>query len=287
MPLTFALLGLAVIAVWGGAASSARWREWPWRLFLLASALAALHEGSMDGRGLPIAVALWAAAELHQRSAARRSRLAWAAVALLIAAALATHRVPGFAPHLVADGMRLSPASAEMSLKAHFDKAFAGVLLLACFCAHARNLPDWRRALGIGALAGAATALVVIGLAIAAGAVRYDPKLPSITLQWMAINLLLTCVFEEALFRGVIQDRLSRMVANRLRWKWLPLLAASVLFGLAHAAGGPVLIVVSTMAGVGYGLAYAMSGRVEAAIVAHFTLNSLHFFCFTYPYAVR
>jgi uncharacterized protein len=287
MPLTFALLGLAAIAVWGGSASSAEWREWPWRLFLLASALAAFHEDFMDSRGIPVAVALWAAAELYQRSAGRRSRLAWGAVALLIAAALATHRVPGFAPHLAAEGMRLSPASAEMTLKAHFDKAFAGVLLLACFCAHARNLSDWRRALGIGVIAGAATALVVIGLAIAAGAVRYDLKLPSITLQWMAINLLLTCVFEEALFRGVIQDRLSRMVANRLRWKWLPLLAASVLFGLAHAAGGPVLIVVSTMAGVGYGLAYSMSLRVEAAIVAHFTLNSLHFLCFTYPYAVR
>ena len=80
---------------------------------------------------------------------------------------------------------------------------------------------------------------------------------------------------------------MSRIVANRLRWKWLPLLAASVLFGLAHAAGGPVLIVVATMAGAGYGLAYAISGRVEAAIVAHVTLNSLHFLFFTYPYAVR
>jgi uncharacterized protein len=287
MPLTFALLGLAAIAVWGGAASSARWREWPWRLLLLASALAAVHEGFMDQRGLPVAVALWGAAELYQHSAGRRSRLAWGVVALLIAAALATHRVPGFAPHLVADGMRLSPASAEMSLKAHFDKAFAGVLLLACFCAHARNLSDWRRALGIGLIAGAATALVVIGLALAAGAVRYDPNLPSITLQWMAINLVLTCVFEEALFRGIVQDRLSRIVANRLSFKWLPLLAASVLFGFAHGAGGPVLIVVATMAGVGYGLACAISGRVEAAIVAHFTLNSLHFLFFTYPYAVR
>ena len=103
----------------------------------------------------------------------------------------------------------------------------------------------------------------------------------------MAINLLLTCVFEEALFRGVIQDRLARMVADRPRWTWLPLSTASLLFGLAHAGGGPVLIVVASIAGVGYGLAYAITGRIEAAIVAHFTLNSIHFLGFTYPYAVR
>lgn len=287
MPLTFALIGLAAFAVWGAAASSMHWRLWPWRLLLLASALAALSEGFMDWRGVPVAFALWGAGELYQHSADRRYRLAWGTAALVLGAALATHRVPGFAPYLVAESVRVSPASAEMSLKAQFDKAFAGVVLLACFCARARSLAEWRRAISVGLLAGTAAALVVIGLAIAAGALRYDPKLPSITPAWMAANLVLTCIFEEALFRGVIQHRLARFVADRRRWAWLPLFVASLLFGLAHAAGGPVLIIVATMAGVGYGLAYALTGRVEAAIVAHFTLNSLHFLGFTYPYAVR
>ncbi len=273
-PLTFALLGLAAIAVWGAAASSGRWRGWPWRLLLLASCLRALAEGFMDWRALPVAVGLWVTAELYHRASDRRRRWAWGGAALLLAATLATHRLPGFAPFLVAEGLHLSPASAEMSLKAHFDKAFAGVLLLACFCAHARDLADWRRALDVG-------------LTVAAGAVRFDPKLPAITAAWMAANLLLTCVFEEALFRGVIQDRLARLVKDRRRLTWLPLVAASLLFGFAHAGGGPVLIVVAMIAGVGYGVAYAITGRVEAAIVAHFTLNSIHFLGFTYPYAVR
>lgn len=287
MPLTFALLGLAAIAAWGAAMTSPRWGEWPWRLLLLASGVAALREGFLDWRGVPVAVALWVAAHLYQRLHQRGVRLAWGAAALLLAGALATHRLPGFAPHVVAESIRLSAASAEMSLKAHYDKAFAGVLLLACFCARGRPGPDWLRATGIGLLVGAATAAVVVGLAVAAGAVRYDPKLPSITPTWMAINLVLTCLFEEALFRGVIQHRLARMVADSPRLTWLPLAAASVLFGLAHAGGGPVLIVVASIAGVGYGLAYAMTGQIEAAIVAHFTLNSIHFLGFTYPYAVR
>jgi hypothetical protein len=287
MPLTFVLLGFAALAVWGTAASSACWREWPWRLFLFGSAVAALLEGLIFWRGAFVASALWAAVELYQRVTERRWRLAWGGVALLVAAALATHRVPGFASYIVAEGIQVGPSSAAMTLKANFDKAFAGVLLLAGFCSRARNAVEWGRAIGVGFLAGAATAVVVVGLAVATGAVRYEPKLPAIAIAWMAANLVLTCIFEEALFRGVIQDRLTRLVADRRRLAWLPLLLASVLFGLAHAAGGPVLIVVAAIAGVGYGLAYATTGRVEAAIVAHFTLNSIHFLGFTYPYAVR
>jgi membrane protease YdiL (CAAX protease family) len=287
MPLTFALLGLTAIAAWGAAAGSARWREWPWRIFLLASSLAALGEGFMDWRGFLVALALWGTVELYQRVDHRRWRVGCGIAALLLAAALATHRVPGFAPNVVAEALRVGPASAEMALKAHFDKAFAGLLLIAAFCVRARTLAEWRRAVGVGLLIGTATALVVIGLAVAAGALRYEPKWPAITPAWMATNLVLTCIFEEALFRGVVQHRLARFVAGRRRWAWLPLLAASLLFGLAHAGGGPVLIVVAAIAGVGYGLAFAMTGRVEAAIVAHFTLNSLHFLGFTYPYAVR
>lgn len=288
MPLTFALLGLAAFAVWGAAAAApAGWRAWLWRVPLLAAALAALGEGFLDWRGAPVVVGLWASAELYHGAVDRRWRLAWGFAALLLAAALATHRLPGFAPYLVAENLRLSSASAEMSLKANFDKPFAGILLLACFCVPARRLAEWRSAVGTGLLIGAATAGLVIGLAVAAGAVRYDPKLPAITLAWMGSNLMLTCIFEEALFRGVIQERLARWLADRRRLFWLPVVAASVLFGLAHGAGGPVLIVVAGLAGLGYGLAYALTGRVEAAIVAHFTLNAIHFLGFTYPYAVR
>jgi membrane protease YdiL (CAAX protease family) len=56
-----------------------------------------------------------------------------------------------------------------------------------------------------------------------------------------------------------------------------------VLFGLAHAHGGPALVVLATFAGIGYGAAYQRSGRIEAAILAHFALNAAHFLMFTYP----
>jgi uncharacterized protein len=287
MPLTFAFLGLAAIAVWGAAASSVPWRRWLWRAPLGVAAFAAMSEGFVDWRGIPFLAALWVSAELYGHASEQRRRLLLGAVALVLAGALATHRLPGFEPFLVAESLRLSPASAEVTLKANFDKAFAGILVLVCFCAPARTLGQWRQAIATGLLVGTGTAAVVIGLAVAAGAVGYDPKVPPVSVAWMASNLMLTCIFEEALFRGAIQDRLARRLVDRGRWAWLPLVTASLLFGLAHGAGGPVLVAVATMAGIGYGVAYALTGRVEAAIVAHFTLNALHFFGFTYPYAVR
>jgi hypothetical protein len=67
----------------------------------------------------------------------------------------------------------------------------------------------------------------------------------------------------------------------------MPIAVTSVLFGLVHFAGGPLLIGAATLAGVGYGIAYARTRRIEAAVLAHFSLNAIHFLGFTYPYAVR
>ena len=287
MPITFVLLPIAFLAVWSTASSAqVRSPAW-WQLLLVASGVTALYEGLMGWQGVPLAAALWGASHQWNGAHSRRARIAWASTAIVLAAALATHLMPGFTAYLVAENVRLSPASAPMTLNADFDKGFAGVLLLAYFCKRSESLADWRQAVWTGLLVGIGTSFVVIWLVFALGAVRLDPKLPSITGEWMAINLLLTCVFEEALFRGVLQASLARLFAQAPMWSWLPLASASLLFGLVHAGGGPVLIVAAALAGLGYGLAYAMTGRIESAVIAHFTLNSIHFVFFTYPYAVR
>jgi len=58
---------------------------------------------------------------------------------------------------------------------------------------------------------------------------------------------------------------------------------ASVLFGLAHYAGGTLYIFLATIAELFYGIAYHITGRLEASIVSHYVLNATHFIFFTYP----
>ncbi|WP_431262693.1 CPBP family intramembrane glutamic endopeptidase [Roseateles chitinivorans] len=96
---------------------------------------------------------------------------------------------------------------------------------------------------------------------------------------YLAANLFLTCVAEEVAFRGVIQGLLARRLGTDLRTMngWLPVLLAAVLFGLAHAAGGTGYVALAMLAGLGYGLAYTLSRRIEVAIGLHFTLNALVF----------
>jgi membrane protease YdiL (CAAX protease family) len=67
------------------------------------------------------------------------------------------------------------------------------------------------------------------------------------------------------------------------RAAWCAIVMVSLLFGLAHLAGGWAYALVATVASVGYGWAYQRSGRIEVAIVAHFGLNLLHFGLLTYP----
>lgn len=239
----------------------------------------------MTAAGVFSVVALWAVSAAYGVADSRALRILCAWGAAVLAVAMATHRLPGFSPLLLGK-VQLSPASAPMTLRANLDNGIAGLILLACFTQRGSTLRDVARSVAIGFGVGTATAAIVVTAVVLSGAVRLDPKLPAITLQWMAINLFLTCVVEEAVFRGLFQDRLARALASHRWGAWCALAVASLLFGLAHAGGGPILILAAAAAGVGYGIAYRLTGRIEAPVIAHFTLNTVHFLGFTYPYAV-
>jgi membrane protease YdiL (CAAX protease family) len=116
------------------------------------------------------------------------------------------------------------------------------------------------------------TVLAALGLALCLQLLQFAPKWPDFALQFIFCNLLLTCVAEEAFFRGLLQRPLYQWLSQR--WfgsnqaAWCAIVVVSILFGLAHFAGG---------------WAYQRSGRIEVAIVAHAALNVVHMTLFTYP----
>lgn len=287
MPATYGLLFAAFVALYAPRFSiSSRLTLSPWQVLFVAAVVGGLIDGLLTWSAVAGLASLWIAAALSAHAHGNVARTVWKLLALAIAAALALHLVPGFANTVVERDVRLSADSALMTIKANFDKGAAGLVLLAYFCERPR-LSDWPRLIGIGMGVGAVTAAVVIGLVVAFGPVRFDPKWSPVALAWLPINLFLTCVFEEVLFRGVLQRSMSAALRNLPRWRWVPLTVASLLFGLAHAGGGPALILAASLAGVGYGSAYLFTGRIESAVLAHFMLNAAHFFLFTYPYVAR
>ena len=285
---TFVLLCLSICAVWLPEVHAFKgWRVSPWQPLFVAFVASGLFFGHLTWSAALALAAVWACAEASIRLGPSLVATALTVTTLLLALALAVHDLPGFNNPLVAVDLRLSPDSPPITPYASFDKGAAGLLLVAYYCQRVKARSEWPAVIATGVAAGAATALVVVGLIAALGFIAPDPKLPGFALMSVPINLLLTCVAEEAFFRGVVQERLMRVIGPSSRWRWLPLAASSVLFGLAHAGGGIALAVAATVAGVGYGVAYGRTRRIEAAVLAHFMLNAVHFFGFTYPYVVR
>ena len=205
----------------------------------------------------------------------------WRGVALTLvllwAMALTLHLVPGFDNLKVLDRVQAGPASVPFTLYLNLDKPliFFGLLLA------------WPALLGPGGtMRWRPLALLILPLAallITAwqlGALKPEVGLPHWWWLFAFNNLLFTCVAEEALFRGFIQQG----VASRSK-PWLGLLVASLLFGAAHLAGGPLLVLLAALAGACYGLAFLLSGRLSVAIAIHFLFNFAHLALFTYPLA--
>lgn len=246
-----------------------------WAPCLALAVVVAVALGAIGPVGVLALVVLAALCLLWQRASGRAAKgLALAAIVVL-SLALALHLVPGFANPLLLDKVTIGAGAKPVSLYFNLDKTAAGILLCATFAAPARSLAGWRgvgRAYPIIVL----TPVLVLAAGWAIGVVGPDPKWIDAAPLFLALNLFTTCLAEEAFFRALIQARLSDALAARRHGSAIAIGAASVLFGIAHGYGGAPLVVLATLAGIGYGLAYRRGG-IEAAILTHFALNAAHF----------
>ncbi len=271
-----------LLALWGAAFASL-WLPAPrLRTGLAAGAIAlSLLLGLTEGY-LTASALLWAAALLGLAHAARYPRWRLPALGVLgaLVLGLGFGLLPGFAPVQFGEAVAVKPDSVPYALGFRMDKALAGFAVLALVLRVEARL-DWRR-IGVStATALALTLPLVFVPGLGLGHVRWVPGLPDV--QWLTIwaatNLLFAAAVEEALFRGVLQ----RWLAARLGVP-VAVLGAAVLFGLAHFGGGVGYVLLATLAGIGYGLAYQISGqRLAAAILSHFALNLVHVVFFSYP----
>ena len=252
--------------------------------FLALSLAAGIVAGVVEWAGLAV-LALFAGcclAAVRTALAKARRTLAWSAVVIL-AVALAMHQIPGIHNVLVLDGVSVSALSADYTLYWNYDKGFAGVVLYSV-CVQPQESKRWSRAI-VATGTVAILTLVAVGLAATAtGFVAWDPKWPAILGVWVPANLLLTCVAEETFFRGLLQRHLAGFLRGRVSAPALTaLLVGAVAFGVAHFAWGTAYVLFATLAGIGYGTAYHVTGRVEAGILVHFLLNLSHLILFSYP----
>ncbi|MBU2968264.1 CPBP family intramembrane metalloprotease [Pseudoalteromonas sp. C2R02] len=199
--------------------------------------------------------------------------------------ALAAHLLPGFSNLHVLEQVLTGENSIPFSLYLNLDKPlilFALLLLIPDILKQQAlhkpllNIINKKQFMAIITL----TILSVYAIAYGFGLLKFEASVPTWLWVFALNNLIITCVVEEAFFRGFIQTKLS----NKLN-PVLAIVITSCLFGIAHFAGGLAYVLVATIAGVLYGFTYLYTGRLSAAIAVHFILNIGHLLLFTYPMA--
>ncbi len=278
---------LPYLLLWGAfGAAMLRAPRFVGPALIALSLAAAAVAGIVEWAGVAV-LALFAAACLAAVRAELPTvlrTLAWGVVVILTLA-LGMNQVPWIHNVLALDRVFVSASAADFTLYWNYDALFAGVLLYLVCVQPQANTP-WRRALVATASIAVLATVVTLAMTVVVGYNAWDPKWPAILGVWIPSNLLITCVFEETVFRGVIQRQAGRFLRGRVPAPaFVALLVASVAFGVAHIAGGIMYVFLSTLAGIGYGAAYHVTGRVEAGMLVHFLLNLTHLFLFTYPFA--
>lgn len=129
---------------------------------------------------------------------------------------------------------------------------------------------EWRRGFGPNfAIHFILFALIAIPLGMRMGFLRYAPSFRASELFTALGILFFTAWPEEFLFRGVLQNALTRSLGN----KWAGLIAASVIFGFSHILHAPVpnwkYVLLACIAGLFYGHAWMKSGSLIPGVLVH------------------
>jgi membrane protease YdiL (CAAX protease family) len=285
--MTFYLLALSILSVFPYCKISIR-KQPLWLWLMLLSVVAGYIEKHINLVGL-VSISGYIALFFGTLNITSSIiRMIFITFFVLISLLLALHLVPGFSNLPIVINELITNDAIPYTLYANFDKGMAGVFVCAyCFSKHKTALKtDSKRVINIAfkksILMIISTVFATLTVALIIGLVRFSPKIPDFWLAFIAINLLFTCVAEEAFFRGLLQTKLSKMIKCKNLTIIAPILA-TIVFALAHFLGGLDYVLVSAVAGFGYSYIFYKTQRLEWAILSHWSVNMSHFFFFTYP----
>lgn len=236
-------------------------------LVLLAGTLA----GDLALPALAVGSAYSAWVLFGPRQAAARL---WWWVCVLFSLILMARLLPGFSARALWPAVQVSGDAPPYQLRLAWESLLVGATLLAAWRPASAAQYPWPVLLTCAVL----TLLTVPALALALDVVDWRPKLPEFLPLWLAINLCVTALSEELVFRGWLQSALVKRCGA-----WPGIALAALLFGVAHAPFSVSFAVVAAFAGLGYGLIFHLGGRLWPAVALHFAVNLLHLLLLSYP----
>jgi hypothetical protein len=283
--IVFGLLTASILSIWFPRQSGPIGRVPVWMILAGLSTASGLYYGIVEPPGiLYLAILVFFCYLVNRRNLNIYLRGAFAFAVIALTVSLFLHKIPFFNNPLVFDNFFLSDQSSVYTKYWNFDKAAAGLILLAYFGDICRSADDWKVLVRKSYIVMIITISLSHLLALIFGYIELDITLTTAYFAWAWANLFFTCVSEEMLFRGLVQKYLASL-SERKAYKIGIVVFIGILFGLAHIGGGAIYAILASVAGIGYGYAYHATGRIEGAILTHFLLNTAHFLFFTYPFA--
>lgn len=277
--LAYAFLYLTALALW----FPSKHRVPVWTYPLILSLVLGYIAGHLTLPALLPVVLLYGSCRLLSTAQRPWLRGLGAGGTALIGLGLGAHFFPGFHNWKVIDQVHVSQDGIPFTLYLNFDKTLVGILILGELQERIRSKAAWKQMLKVTFSRAPFIIAAVAAISFAFGYVRWDLKVSEILPLWAVTNLLFVCVAEEGYFRAFLQKYLAELWQDLRYGNEFALVFASLAFGLAHLGGGITYVVLSSLAGLGYGWVYRVSQRIEASILTHFSLNLFHILLLTYP----
>lgn len=275
----YLFLILSIMSVWINR------RIWIWGLLGIVSLALAYYGNVIELKALiPIGLLFLCQAALTQ-DITGFWRLFSALIAAIISFALIAHMVAGFHNILLIKNYLTSSNAVPMNFYINYDKPFIGLFVLGLLVPLIETKKRFFIILTQSILWFVLTAIVLLGLAYSFDLVIYDPKIPTITLVWIILQIFFVCIPEEAFLRGFLQREITKDL-NNFASGFLAILIVSLLAGLMHLFFQPNLTYafLAFAANVMYGSIFYFTKSIESSILVHFLTNATHFFFFTYPF---
>lgn len=252
-------------------------RQASWLLLVAALSLAIVLE-RLEAATAVLLMVVFAGVFLLNHGQRLWQKVTLHTLVILVSLALSLHLMPGVDNWQLLNQEQLSSQSRPFSLYLNLDKPLVFFLLLLL-------LPDLTGRYRLNFRASIKLLLIsllaiggISALAVQAGFVALEWKVPHWWWLFVFNNLLFTCVIEEAFFRGYLQR-----VIGKKTGAVVAMVLVALLFGLAHLGGGWLYALLAACAGLFYGYLYWRSGSLLLAVAGHFLVNIVHLFALTYP----
>jgi len=232
------------------------------------------------------AMALWFYDYFTERNIRFGFYVSWLC-AIVVGILVGVYRPSDFTYPLVFSVERLHVGGLPSNLYINVGKFFAGLIILYFLISYKSIAPAYVNSRYKQYALAFVLAILTVILAYTVLDLNFYIKPFKHIFLFGLVNLLVTCLAEEAFMRLLLQSQIQKFISGiikqRLLQEIIPLAIATFIFVITHFVHGLNNLLVFTAAGFCYGLVYSLTKNVWACVAVHFTVNIIHFSFLTYP----